>query len=89
MERFFRYNKICDEKLPLMKIRKNNPNSEISLSQLLITRDIQHLHLDICFVDVKYGDISWNFFAYHQRRQNPRWPPIMVKKSFSVLGERW
>ena len=40
---------MCDEKLPLVKIQKNKPKSEISLSQLLITRDIQNLHLDICF----------------------------------------
>ena len=39
-------------------------------------------------VDDKYDEISYNFFAYHHRRQNPRWPPIMVEKSFSVLGER-
>ena len=38
MERFLRYNQICDEKLPLVKIRKNKPKSEISLSQLLITK---------------------------------------------------
>ena len=39
-------------------------------------------------VDDKYAEISLNFFSYHKRRQNPRWPPIMVKKLFSVLGER-
>ena len=43
MARFLRYNQICDEKLPLVKIRKNKPKSEIPLSQLLITRDIQNL----------------------------------------------
>ena len=47
MEPFLRYNQICDEKLPLIKNRKNKPISEISLSQLLITRDIQKLHLDM------------------------------------------
>ena len=35
MERFLRYNQICDEKLPLVKIRQNKPKSEISLFQLL------------------------------------------------------
>ena len=35
MERFLRYDQICVEKLPLVKIRKNKPKSEISLSQLL------------------------------------------------------
>ena len=49
MERFLRYIQICDEKLPLVKIRKKQPKSEISLSQLLITRDVQNLHVDICF----------------------------------------
>ena len=49
MDRFLRYNQICDKKLPLVQIRKNKPKSEISLSQLLITRNIQNLHLDICF----------------------------------------
>ena len=49
MERFLIYNQICDEKLLLVKIRKDKPKSEISLSQLLITRDIQNLHLDMCF----------------------------------------
>ena len=34
----------------------------------------------------KLVKILTNFFAYHQRRQNPRWPPIMVKKI--VLGIR-
>ena len=34
MERFLRYHQICDEKLPLVKIRKNKPKSEISLAQL-------------------------------------------------------
>ena len=58
MERFLRYNQICDEKLPHVKIRKNKPKSEISLSQLLITRDIQNLHLDICLVDDNYDEIS-------------------------------
>ena len=32
MERFLRYDQICVEKLPLAKIRKNKPKSEISLS---------------------------------------------------------
>ena len=58
MERFLRYNQICDEKLPLVKILKNKPKSEISLSQLLITRDIQNLHLDLVLVDEKYDEIS-------------------------------
>ena len=49
MERFFRYNQFCDEKLALVKIRINKPKSEISLSQALITRYIQILHLDIYF----------------------------------------
>ena len=30
MERFLRYDQICVEKLPLVKIRKNKPKSEIS-----------------------------------------------------------
>ena len=30
MERFLRYNQICDEKLPLVKIRKNKSKSQIS-----------------------------------------------------------
>ena len=37
MERFLICNQICDEKLPLVKIRKNKPKSEISLFQFLIT----------------------------------------------------
>ena len=57
MERFLRYNQICDEKLPLVKIRKNKPKSKISLSQLLITRDIQNLYLDV-LVDDKFDEIS-------------------------------
>ena len=47
MERFFRYDKISVEKLPLVKIRKNKPKSEISLSQLLNIRNIQNLPLDM------------------------------------------
>ena len=31
MEQFLRYKQICDEKLPLVKIRKNKPKSEIFL----------------------------------------------------------
>ena len=30
MERFLRYEQICAEKLPFVKIRKNKPKSEIS-----------------------------------------------------------
>ena len=30
MERFLRYDEICVEKLPLVKIRKNKPKIEIS-----------------------------------------------------------
>ena len=56
--KFLGYNQICDEKLPLVKIRKNKPKIEILLSQLLIIRDIQNLHLDICFVDDKSDAIS-------------------------------
>ena len=49
MERFLRCNQICDEKLWKVKIRKNKPKIAISLSQLLIIRDIQNLLLDISF----------------------------------------
>ena len=38
MERFLRYNQIFDEKLPLVKIPKNKPKSEISLSQKFTSR---------------------------------------------------
>ena len=58
MERVLRYDQICVEKLPLVKIRKNKPKIEISLSQLLIIRDTQNLPLDICFVDDKCDAIS-------------------------------
>ena len=58
MERFLRYDQICAEKLPLVKIRKNKPKSEISLSGLLNIRNIQNLSLDICFVDDKCDAIS-------------------------------
>ena len=53
-----RYNQICDEKLPLVKIRENKHKIEISLSQLLIIRDIRNVPIDICFADDKYDDIS-------------------------------
>ena len=49
MERFLRYDQIYVEKLPLVKIRKNKPKSEISLSHLLNIRNIQNLPLDISF----------------------------------------
>ena len=43
--------------------------------------EIYKIYISIyVLVDDKYDEISWNFFAYHQRRQNPIWPPIMVKK---------
>ena len=58
MERFLRYDQICVEKMPLVKIRKNKPKSEISLSHFLNTRNIQNLPLDICFVDEKCDAIS-------------------------------
>ena len=45
MERFFGYDQICVEKLPLVKIRKNKPKSEIALSQLLNIRNIQNLYM--------------------------------------------
>ena len=38
---FLRYNQICEEKLPLVKIRKKKSKLEISLSQLVIIGDIQ------------------------------------------------
>ena len=47
MERFLRYFHIYDEKLLPVKIRKNKPKIEISVSQLQIIRDIQTLPLDI------------------------------------------
>ena len=58
MERFLRYDQICVEKLPLVKIRKNKPKSEITLSQLLNIRNIQNFPLDIYFVDDKCDAIS-------------------------------
>ena len=57
MELFLRYIQISDEKLPLVKIRKNKPKNEISWSQFLITRDIQNLYLDIYFGG---WQIRWN-----------------------------
>ena len=45
MERFLRHNQIYDEKLLLVKIRKNKPKIEISISHLLIVSDIQNLPL--------------------------------------------
>ena len=36
MERFLRYDQICAEKLPLVKIRKNKPKSEISFISAFI-----------------------------------------------------
>ena len=49
MEQFLRYDQICVEKLPLVKIQKYKPKNEISLSQLLNIRNIQNLPLDVCF----------------------------------------
>ena len=40
MERFLIYDQICAEKLPLVKIRKNKPKSEISLYQLLNIKNV-------------------------------------------------
>ena len=57
MERFLRYNQICNEKLPLVKILKNKPEIEISLFQLLIITAIQNLHLEISFGG---WEIRWN-----------------------------
>ena len=58
MEQFLRYDQICVEKMPIVKILKNKPKSEISLSQLLNIRNIQNLPLDIFFVDDKCDAIS-------------------------------
>ena len=58
MEKVLRYDQIYVEKLSLVKIRKNKPKSEISLSQLLNIRIIQNLPLDICFVDDECDAIS-------------------------------
>ena len=59
MERILRYNLICDEKLPLVKIRKNTPKSKISLSQLLIKQRYTKLTSRyMFFVDDKYDEIS-------------------------------
>ena len=51
MDQLLRYDQIYVKKLPLVKIRRNKPKGEISLSQLLNDRNIQNLPLDICFVD--------------------------------------
>ena len=58
MEWFLSYDKICVEKLALVKIRKNKPKSETSLSQLQNIINIQNLSLDYCFVDDKCNAIS-------------------------------
>ena len=67
---------------------ENKPKSEISLSQLLNIRNIQNLPLDICLCGWRNAMQLVKKNAYHQRRQNPRWSPIMVKKSFSVSGKQ-
>ena len=74
MEQSLRYDQICVEKLPLVKIRKNKPKSEISLSQLLNIRNIQNLPMQLVKIslritkDVKIQDgrQSWlkNRFRY-------------------------
>ena len=38
-------------------------------------------------MDGKYDGISYNSCVSPQRRQNPRCPPHMVKRSFSLLSE--
>ena len=58
MEQFLKYDQIYVEKLPLVKIRKNKPKSEISFSRLLNIRNIQNLPLDIFFVDDECDAIS-------------------------------
>ena len=55
---FLRYDQICVEKLPLVKIRKNKPKSEISLSQLQNIRNIKKNYFYIyVFVDDKCNAI--------------------------------
>ena len=58
------------------------------ISQLLIIRNIHNLPLDIylCFEDEKYDDNIYKFFTY-RTTQNPRWPPVFAKKSFSVWNQ--
>ena len=83
MEWLLRYNQICDEKLPLVKIRKNNPKSEISLSQLLITRDVQNLHLDICFGGWQIRCNSLKFLCVSPKTSKSKMAANYGKKSRS------
>ena len=55
---FFIIIKSVTKSCPWWKSGKASQKIEISLSQLLIIRDIQNLHLDICFVDDKYDEIN-------------------------------
>ena len=89
MERFLRYNQICDEKLPLVKIRKNKPKNEISLSQLLITRDLVKFTSRYMFWWMT-NTMKWVKISLRTTKdvkiQDGR--QLWWKKSFSVLGER-
>ena len=90
MEQFLRYNQICEEKLPLVKIRKNKPKIEISLSQLLI------------FIYQRYTkfDSKYMFLWMKNTMKLVKIPLRITKdvkiqdgrqlwlKSFLVLGER-
>ena len=88
-KRLLRYNQNCDEKLPLVKIRKNKPQIEISLSQLLISRDIQiylsiymFLWIENAMKLVKIPLRITKDVKIQDGRQ------LWLKKSFSVLGKR-
>ena len=79
MERFFRYDQICVEKLPLMKILEKQAKKWIFLISPSKYQKYTKFTSRYMFVDDKCDAISKTFLGYHQRRQNPRWPLIMVK----------
>ena len=89
MERFLRYNQICDEKLPLVKIRKNKPKSEIFFISASYYQRYAKFTSRYMFWwmtnTMKLVKISLRI-TKDVKIQDGR--QLWLKKLFSVLGER-
>ena len=88
MERLLRYNQICDEKMPLVEIRKNKPKSEIfviSASNYQRYTKFTSRYM-FCWMTntMKLVKISWRITKDVKIQMAANYG----KKSFLVLGEQ-
>ena len=88
MEMCLRYDQICVEKLPLVKIRKNKPKIWISLLQLFIIKDIQNLPLDMFWWMTNVMQLVKISLHITKDVKIQDGRQLWLKKSLLVLGKR-